>query len=141
MWWLKHYNQHYSDSDYAICKVILTNCILCNITNVVFLNTGLRGENLGGKSYFSNMVMDFTFYCYSGIWLYYQEGSPTDHHTVIIDRIYMYGDKYYYKDLLFGFKSGILVLLPEQSVINMMFLISNSQFQSMGQQIIYIQSG
>ena len=84
--------------------------------------------------------MDFTFYRYSGIQLYYHEGLPTDHHAVIIDRIYMYGDKYCNKDLQFDFKTGILMLLPERSVKNVMILISNSQFQSMGQQIIYIQS-
>ena len=47
-----YYDQHYDDSNDAICKVVLTNCIFCNITNV-FLNTGLCGESLGGKSYVS----------------------------------------------------------------------------------------
>ena len=87
----RKYDKRYKGYDHRVCNIIISKCYSCIIVNVTFLHYGICGENLRGKSYLSNIVIDFTFYYYDGIYLYYEEDS---HHTVIIDRITMYGDEH-----------------------------------------------
>ena len=98
----KTFGKQYEDSGHDICNVMLSNCFSCKITNVTLLNYGVCGENLGGKSYVSNTVIDFTLCCYNGIYLKYLHNSGSDDHIVTIDKIFMYGNKHCNKELFTG---------------------------------------
>ena len=125
-----------------MCNVVLNICLSCKIENVTFLDHGFCGINLGGKTYLSGIVMNFTFHCYTGIYVHYHEKSQNDHCnscTVVIDRFFMHGRKYciddtdiYHNGLT---KPAIIIRLP---LSNMLFIISNSQFLNVGQQIMSI---
>ena len=84
--------------------------------------------------------MDFTMYCYVGIYLYYDE--QTDHCnecTVVINRVVMRGQRYCYPGTLLLYRnSAIHILLPDKAVSNVTLTISNSEFYSMGQPLIFI---
>ena len=133
----KGYNKHYVVNEFAkdaICNVILKNCLSCKVRNTTFLNYGFCGVNLFGKSYFSNIVMNFTTYSYRGIYLYYEKELQTVHRnecTVVMDELLIYG-----KNLItFYLTPAIFILFPIHS---MKVIISNSSFQNVGQEIIYI---
>ena len=134
----KTYDKEYDFIERIVCNVILRGCLSCKIMNVTFLNYGFCGVNLDGTSQFSNIVMDLGFRCYRGIYLYYEDYQQTVHNecTIVIDRIKMYGKDGCNGIYLF-IKSAIYILL---SNYNMTVMISNSYFQSMNQEIIYIDS-
>ena len=104
----KTFDKQYEDSGYGLCNVMLNNCFSCKITNVTFVNYGVCGENLGGKSIVSNTVIDFTWRCYNGIYLKYLHDSESDDHIVTIDNIFMYGNKHCNKELAINW-NNILV--------------------------------
>lgn len=139
----KMYYKHYEDSDYILCKVMLTNCFSCKIVNVTFVDYGFCGINLSGISHLRNIEICFTRSCYIGIDLSYDEDSQTynNESVIVIDKIFMHGKKKYCNpDTPPYFKSGINAVFPHQSINNITYIISNSQFQNMGQVIIYIES-
>ena len=121
----------------SICNVMLKNCLSCKIMSVLFLNYGFCGVNLAGKPELINIVMNFAFHCYRGIYLYFEDYLKSAHHNeciVIIDRILIHG-KGNCKNPYF--KRAIDILLSNYSVTVM---ISNSNFWSMHQTIIHIDS-
>ena len=130
------YDKRYKGYDHRACNIIISKCYSCIIVNVTFLHYGICGENLRGKSYLSNIVIDFTFYYYDGIYLYYEEDS---HHTVIIDRITMYGDEHCTSKVANKHR-GIYIQWSHE-VVNKTFIIRNSQFQRMDKTIVSIGSG
>ena len=132
----KEYDKQFKFDEHNICYVMLNNCLSCRIMNVMFFDYGFCGINLVGKSYLSNIVMDFTLQCYRGIYLYYENYLQTVHHnecTVVIYRILMYGKG----SCDIALKPAIFIVL---SNCNMTVVISNSYFWSMGQQILHIYS-
>ena len=133
------YDKRYKEYDHNTCNIMLSNCFSCKIVNVTFLHYGICGDNLSGKSYLSNIVMDFTFYYYDGIYLYYEEDSQTYHHTLIIDRILMYGNEHCTSKV--APKHRGISIKWSHKVINKTFIIRNSQFQRMDQGIVSIGSG
>ena len=133
----KTFDKQYEDNGYGICNVMLSNCFSCKITNVTFLNYGVCGENLGGKSYVSNIVIDFTFRCYDGIYLKYLDDLDFDDHIVTIDKTFMHGNKHCNNELF----TGIIIIFPVKAVNYMTFIISNSQFDNMAQSVIHIDVG
>ena len=132
----KAYEKRYEDNDNT-CNVILSNCFSCAIINTTFLHYGICGENLNGTFYLSNVVVDFTLHCYTGIYLHYGKDSQTYHHIVIIDGLLMFGNGYTYctSRFKFGF-TGLNIM--SHKVVNNTYIVKNSQFQSMGQPIINI---
>ena len=137
----KAYDKQYDIDEHSICNVMLTNCFSCKVMNVTFSDYGFCGTNLEGKSYFSNIVMGFTLYCYRGVFLYYEDNLQTVHHnecTVVIDGIMMYGNGSSKSSINSYFVPAIHILLPNYS---MKFVISNSCFQSMSQTVMYIDGG
>ena len=141
-------HKSFNDIEYGInrhgtCNVMLNNCISCKIINVMFLDYGLCCEDLGGTSYLSSVMVDFTKQCYTGISLAYKGDTQIDdhEHMIVMDRILMIGNGDHCEATLHStIKAGIQVLLPSKSVSTMIFIIKNSQFQSMGQAIISINS-
>ena len=133
------YDKRYKHNVHSTCNIILSNCSSCNMVNVTLLHYGICGVNLSGKSYLSNIVMDFTFLYYDGIYLYYNGDSQTYHHTVILDGILMYGNEHCTSKVAHKFK-GIYIQWS-QGVVNKTFIIKNSQFQKMDQAIVSIGSG
>ena len=89
----KTYEKRYEDNDNT-CNVILNNCFSCAIINTTFLHYGICGDNLNGTFYLSNVVVDFTLHCYTGIYLHYGKYSQTYQHIVIIDGLLMFGNGY-----------------------------------------------
>ena len=91
---VKTYDKRYKDNEYDTCRVILNNCLSCKIVNVTFVDYDVCGKNLKGKSYLSDILMDFTLHCYDGISLDYEDGTKNDNHVVMINRISMSGNSY-----------------------------------------------
>ena len=131
----KTYEKRYEDNDNT-CNVILNNCFSCAIINTTFLHYGICGDNLNGTFYLSNVMVDFTLHCYTGIYLHYRKDSQTDHHIVIIDGLLMFGNGYCTSRFKFGF-TGLNIIMSHK-VVNKTIIVKNSQFQGMGQRIINI---
>ena len=126
-------NQQRKNDENSI--VILKNCFSCKVVNATFLNYGLSCTNLVGKSYLSNMVINYTVGEMGGINLFYYSRysrySPTSHHgkhMVVIDRILMHKGK------------AVTSILFDNAIIEMQFVISNSRFEHMQQGIFYVKS-
>ena len=135
----KTYDKQHEAYAHKSCNVMLNNYLSCKMMNITFLHYGFCCANLGGTSYLSNIVMDFTSQCYRAIYLYYEEGLQTDNHnkcTVVIDRIFMYG-RWNCDNIYYFTEPAISVLLPNY---NMTFIISNSRFKDMNKKLIYINS-
>ena len=119
----------------TLCNVMLKNCLSCKVRNITFLNYGFCGVNLVGKSYLSNIVMNLTLHCYRGIYLYYEDYLQTVYYnecTVIMDKILMYGERNF---INFYLTPAVYIQLPNH---NTEVIINNSCFQSMIQEILYI---
>ena len=133
-------SQYHKEYRNSTCNVMLSDCFSCRIFYIYFIGCSLCGKNLVGKAYLSNMVMDFTMYCYIGIYLYYDE--QTDHcneSTVVINRVVMRGQRYCDPGTILPFHNSALhILLPDKAVSNVTLTISNSEFYSMGQPLIFI---
>ena len=108
------------------CNVIFSNCFSCKLLFVTFLDYGFCGIELGGKSYLSNLILDFTLHCYTGIHLFYDKDSQVDKSTIGLDGILMHGTSSYCDDAFS--KSAIVIVLPSKTMNNMNFFISNSRF-------------
>ena len=124
----------------SMCNVVLNFCLSCKIENVTFLNHGFRGINLGGKTYLSNIVMNFTYHCYTRIFVHYYGKSQNDHCNrcaVIIDRLFMHGKRYCIDDIDFYVSTDAAIDI-QSPPNNMLFIIRDSQFQNMGQPIMSI---
>ena len=124
------------------CNVMLNFCLSCKIENVIFLNHGFCGINLSGKTYFKNVVMNFTYHCYTRIFVHYYGKSQCDDYnrcTIIMDRLFMHGKRCCNDDVdhdvYVTTDAAIDIQLPPN---NMLFIIRNSQFQNMGQEIMSI---
>ena len=137
----KTYDKEYGIFERTVCNVVLRNCLSCKLMNVTFLNYGFCGVNLDGTSLLKNIFMDLAFYCYKGIYLYYEDYPQIDHHDeciVVIDTITMYGKARCNNDDIYLFlQPAIYILLSNYS---MTVMISSSYFQNMSQAIIYIDS-
>ena len=124
----------------SMCNVMLNFCLSCTIKNVTFSNHGFCGINLCGKTYLSGIVMNFTYHCYTRIYVHYYGKLQKNHCnrcTVIIDRLFMHGKRYCIDDIDFYVStvSAIDINLPPN---NMLLIIRNSQFQNLGQPIMTI---
>ena len=128
-------SQYHKDGRNSTCNVMLSDCFSCRIFYIYFFGCSFCGKNLVGKAYLSDMVMDFTMYCYVGIYLYYDEQADhCNECTVVINRVFMHGQRHCNSGrLLIYDKSAIHILLPDKAVSNVTLTISNSEFYSMGQ--------
>ena len=125
---------HYVDK----CNVVLSDCLSCSIIDVAFLSNGFCGKDLGGKSYLSNITMDFTSQCYTGIDLKLScEEALHNECIVILDRIFINGTNICSKSNI-ELKFGIFILFLSSTGNNISLVVNNSQFQNMGQKVIHI---
>ena len=82
--------------------------------------------------------MDFTSHCYTGIALRLScEEVAHNDCIVILDRIFMIGTNICSENSIID-SFGILILFPSSTGNNISLVVNNSQFQNMGQKVIYI---
>ena len=114
----------------CLANLLIDSCYSCTIENVVFLNSGLKGTNLIGKSYLTKILIksyvNLLVFC-QGITLYYwDKPAYKDHkHVLIMDQINIShknaGNKYYYTDSI-----GIHIIISVME--DLLIVISNSSF-------------
>ena len=118
----------------SMCNVMLNVCLSCTITNVAFLDYEFCGINLSGKSYLSNISMKFSSHFYTGIYVYYPTTDHCNRCTLVMNRIFIHGKGDCISDINYS-KAAISIQLPPNS---MLLIINNSQFNNLGQQVIYV---
>ena len=130
----------------------LTGCISCTIENVTLIGYGLLGDNLIGRSYLSNIVINLTkssnreIKCYDGqgIILYYSDSSlklqdlkitHEQKSVIIMQKISINHD-----NSKCHTNKGIINIevQPNQTADNVEFVIRDSQFNNMAQTIVVI---
>lgn len=134
-----------SNYHFDLYNLVFINCFSCKIMEVQFFEYGFYGENLLGRSYLNNILVDFTgipLHCYSGIHLLYKNTSAAKDHgkcMLVMDGITITGSEMHVSD--FKYSTGIYVQLPV-GFMNITFtvIISNSNFHDMNQKILDIVS-
>ena len=79
--------------------LLITSCYSCTIENVIFMNLGLIGENLIGRSHLTKIVMEiaipkFQRFCQKIALKFWNLQSFNDHeHYLIMNQLDMIGDR------------------------------------------------
>ena len=77
-----------------LTNLFINLCYSCTIENVTFMNLGLEGRNLVGKSHFTKIIMESNLMFCQGITLLYQDKlAYKDHkHLLIMNQINIIGE-------------------------------------------------
>ena len=134
-----------NDYNLDLYNLNVGNCFSCKIMQVIFIEYGLYGEDLLGKSYLNDIVIeliDIPICCFSGIYISYTSlDDPADHEhydetVLVMNRISMSSINKY--SLYIKYSAGIRVELPEEFLNTSRIVISNSNFHSMNHMIHFV---
>ena len=125
--------------------LLIDLCYSCTIENVVFMNSGLKGTNLIGKSHFTKIIIQVNYaienlhfaYC-QGITLSYQDKPAYKNyeHILIMNQIYIIGEDTgnIYSPNPVGIHISITIME------NLLIVINNSMFYNLRYTAISIDS-
>ena len=140
----------YKDCRLGLYNLVFINCSSCIIMKVKFLEYGFYGQDMVGKSYLSNIVVNLTapLCCFHGIHLVYTVNLQDNYHgecTVVIDRISMSGFRMHMHKIKMSDlnkpSSAIHIRLPYEGINNMKLMINNCCFYNMDRVILDIDGG
>ena len=131
--------------NFDLYNLAFIDCFSCAVINSTLLEYGFYGDNLMGRSYLSDILIDLItipLCCYSGIHLIYTENFQTDYLRdclVVLDRITITSSDDVISDFQYG--TAIHIGLPYEVVDNITIIISNSYFYHMiNRAVLYIYS-
>ena len=118
---------------HGVCTydVILKNCSFCTLIDVTIFQIGLTGNNLVGKTYLTNLVMDFGLCDVVNIVLYYGNNFKDQDHNenlIQIDNIFIKRDYKNCIDLGTLRVGTIIISLGSETFNNIKIFITNSNF-------------
>ena len=121
-------------------------CFSCKIENVTFVQYGIFGFNLIGRSYLNNIkveTMQFSKFCCRMFLLQYSICPPwhkyNNHtHYLTINQFSIQNDTMGYNDKISLYKNAGLQILLHTSSYHVNTLLANSKFHSMNQQALKI---
>ena len=111
--------------------VVLENCSFCNLTDVTIVQIGLTGNNLVGKTYLTNLVMDFGLCDVVNIVLCYGDNFKAQDCNEILIQIDNIFIKHHYKKCIGHGQLSlgtIIVFLHSETFDNIKIFITNSNF-------------
>ena len=83
-----------------LVNLVINLCYSCIIKNVTFMNVGLNGANLIGRSYLTRIVIklnrekpNFLIYCQGIMLSYWDQHFTDDNHVLVIRQIKFIGDR------------------------------------------------
>ena len=129
---------HYSVCTYGL---VLENCSFCKLIDVTCFQFGLTGNNLAGKTYLTNLVIDFGLCNIVNIVLDYRGNLKAQDHDetlILMDNVFV---KHGYKNCIGdGVVSLwiILISLYSETLDNIKIVITNSNFRNICNRILYI---
>ena len=116
-----------------LTNMLINLCYSCTIENVIFMNLGLKIENLNGNSHLSKIVImsdatqpNYLVFC-QGITLYYWD-KPAFKHLLIINQVKIIGQKTSNKDNGKTI-SGIIFYANVASINDSVLLVNDNVFK------------